>query len=63
MLTVLAWGMWQGLIFFYVDGYLGLGAQFAQMFLIAFFVGLVVAPILGKLGAIIGKKTCTAIRN
>ncbi len=38
-------GMWYGLIFIYVDGYLNMGDQFAELFLIAFFVGLVTTPL------------------
>ncbi|MDC0003467.1 MFS transporter [Porticoccaceae bacterium] len=52
----LATGMWYGLIFTYVDAYLGLGHQFAQMFLIAFAVGVVVTPVWYKLANRIGKK-------
>ena len=38
-------GMWYGLIFIYVDVYLGMGGQFAKMFLIAFAVGIAVSPL------------------
>ena len=52
----LATGMWYGLVFTYVDAYLDLGHQFAQMFLLAFAVGVVVTPIWYKLANGIGKK-------
>lgn len=34
-------GMWYGLIFIYVDIYLGMGEQFAELFLLAFAIGLI----------------------
>ncbi len=49
-------GMWQGLIFLYVDSYLGLGSQFVEMFLVAFFIGLFAVPIWCKLSITFGKK-------
>lgn len=42
-------GMWYGLIFIYVDTYLKLGESFAQMFLLAFAVGLAATPVWYKL--------------
>ena len=38
-------GMWYALIFIYVDIYLGMGNQFAQVFMLAFVVGILMAPI------------------
>jgi len=49
-------GMWYGLIYIYVDAYLGMGGQFAQMFLIAFIVGILVTPLWYQLALKIGKK-------
>lgn len=49
-------GMWFGLIFLYVDSYLGMGAQFAQMFLIAFAIGTIAVPMWCKLSMIFGKR-------
>jgi glycoside/pentoside/hexuronide:cation symporter, GPH family len=49
-------GIWYGLVFIYVDSYLGLGAQFAQMFLLAFTVGIACTPLWYKLAAWLGKK-------
>ena len=49
-------GLWQGLIFIYVDSYLDLGAQFAQMLLISMVFGIVVAPVWSYLAALFGKK-------
>lgn len=48
-------GMWYGLIFIYVDVYLGLGELFAEMFLYAFIVGLISTPIWTYLANGIGK--------
>ena len=50
-------GMWYGLIYIYVDAYLGLGDQFAKMFLLAFIVGLLVTPLWYQLALGVGKKT------
>lgn len=49
-------GMWFGLIFIYVDAYLNLGAQFAQMFIIAFAVGIITTPFWCKIANSLGKK-------
>ncbi len=49
-------GMWYGLIFIYVDGYLQMGEQFARMFLLAFFIGVASAPLWYKLMTWLGKK-------
>ncbi len=50
-------GMWYGLIFIYVDGYLQMGEQFAAMFMLAFFVGFASAPLWYKLTTWLGKKS------
>lgn len=49
-------GMWYALVFLYVDSYLGLGAYFAQTFLLAFIVGIVATPAWCKVAIIFGKK-------
>jgi len=49
-------GMWYGLIFIYVDSYLGMGDQFAEIFLYSFIVGLLTTPLWFKLAMFIGKK-------
>ena len=54
-------GMWYGMIFLYVDGYLGLGENFAKMFLLAFVLGLAITPIWCKLSINFGKKNIMAI--
>lgn len=50
-------GMWYGLIFIYVDVYLGMGDQFAKMFLIAFAVGIAVSPLWYHVILRFGKKS------
>ncbi len=50
-------GMWYGLIFLYVDAYLGLGDHYAQMFLIAFIIGFAITPLWYKLSIWWGKKS------
>ncbi len=55
--TFLALGLWFGLIFIFVDIYLGLGESFAGMFLISFFVGLIASPACIYLARLIGRKT------
>lgn len=54
-------GMWFGLIFIYVDVYLGMGDQFAQMFLAAFIIGIAATPGCYKLSGLIGKKNTLAL--
>ena len=54
-------GMWYGLIFIYVDAYLGMGDQFAQMFLLAFVVGMLSSPIWYWLATLVGNKSAWAI--
>lgn len=49
-------GLWYALIFFYVDGYLDLGEKFAQVFLLAFMIGICVTPLWCKLAICWGKK-------
>lgn len=56
-------GMWYSLIFLYVDSYLGRGDQFAQMFLLAFAIGLLTTPVWYKLVIYLGKKITWAIAN
>jgi GPH family glycoside/pentoside/hexuronide:cation symporter len=48
--------MWYALIFTYVDAYLGLGAQFARMFMLAFVVGSACTPVWYRLIAWLGRK-------
>ena len=54
-------GMWYSLIFIYVDGYLGLGEQFASMYLVAMIVGLISTPLWYKVAATYGNKTAFAV--
>ena len=54
-------GMWSGLIYIYVDAYLGMGEQFAKMFLAAFVIGIVFAPLWRRLVKQIGKKKVFAL--
>lgn len=53
----LAIGMWYGLIFIYVDAYLGLGDQFAPMFMLSFAISLPLVPVWYRFSAKLGKKT------
>ena len=55
-LTSMATGMWYGLLFLYVDVYLGLGDQFAPMFVIGCTVGIVSTPAWCYLTVRLGKK-------
>ena len=55
--TYCASGIWFGLIFIYVDAYLGMGDQFAQMFLIAFVVGIAMTPLWYHTILKVGNKT------
>lgn len=50
-------GMWYSLVFLYVDGYLGLGEYFAQVFLLSFTVSIIATPFWCKLAIVFGKKT------
>lgn len=54
-------GMWAGLIFIYVDAYLGMGDQFAELYLMAFVFGVVVAPVWHHVAMAVGKKTALFI--
>ncbi|TQV68023.1 MFS transporter [Exilibacterium tricleocarpae] len=54
-------GMWYGLIFIYVDVYLEMGEEFAKIFLLAFFVGIISAPLWYKSATWIGKKATWAL--
>lgn len=49
-------GLWFGLIFTYIDAYIGMGDQFSKMLLLAFLVGISFTPIWYFLSNIIGKK-------
>lgn len=49
-------GLWNGLIFIFVDSYLKLGDQFAQMFLVAFIISIAVTPLWCLLAGRFGKK-------
>ena len=49
--------MWIGLIFIYVDAYLGLGDWFAKIFLAAFIFGIIAAPFWYKIAELVEKKT------
>ena len=53
----IASGMWYGLIYIYVDAYLGMGDQFAKMFLAAFVIGIIITPIWYRLVIKFGKKS------
>lgn len=57
LFSFLGAGMWNGLIFIYVDGYLGLGEQFASMFTLAYIVAILVTPLWYRLAVVLGKKT------
>lgn len=52
----LSTGLWYSLIFLYVDVYLGMGEAFAQIFLIAFIVGLLMTPVWAWVAIRVGKK-------
>lgn len=52
----LGFGMWSGLIYIYVDSYLGMGDQFAQMFLFAFVIGIAAVPVWRYFATIFGEK-------
>jgi Na+/melibiose symporter-like transporter len=54
-------GMWYGLVFLYVDSYLGLGEYFAQVFLLSFIVGIVATPVWCTLAIKLGKKTVLSV--
>ena len=54
-------GMWFGFVFLYVDTYLGLGEQFAQVFLCSFVVGMVATPVWCKIANKLGKKMAISL--
>jgi GPH family glycoside/pentoside/hexuronide:cation symporter len=56
-----AGGMWYGLIFFYLDSYLGLGAKVAMMFMLATVISAVSTPLWLKLIHRTSKATVWAI--
>ena len=49
-------GMWLGLVFIYVDSFLGLGGVFAQVFLLSYLFGMLMTPIWCKVANSVGKK-------
>lgn len=49
-------GMWYGLIFLYVDSYLGLGRQFAGMFLVGYAIGVIATPVWYRVSKPLGKR-------
>ena len=49
-------GMWYGLIYIYIDSYLGLGDDFSKAFLIAFCAGFISSACWYRLSLILGKK-------
>lgn len=55
-LNGIASGMWYSLAFIFVDIYLGMGEQYAQLFTIAFILGLVSSPLWHKIAVRLGKK-------
>lgn len=52
----LAFGMWGGLIFIYIDSFLGLGELFSQMALAGIVASIVITPLFFKLSIKFGKK-------
>jgi len=60
-LVELSNGMWYGMIFIYVDSYLGLGKQFAGMFLLAFLIGIVATPLWYQVSKRLGKNATWGI--
>ena len=54
-LSAIGFGMWYGLVFIFVDVYLGMGDQFAKMFMMAFTVGVLVTPFWYKIANQLGK--------
>jgi glycoside/pentoside/hexuronide:cation symporter, GPH family len=57
----LAPGMWFGLVYIYVDGYLGMGEHFALMFIVGSIVGVVASGLWPKLIQLSDKQTAWAI--
>ena len=49
-------GMWDGLIFIYVDGYLGMGEKFSQIFILGFVTGILAVPVWYKVSIWLEKK-------
>ena len=52
----LALGSWLGLLFIYVDTYLGMGAIFSEIFLISLFIGVVATQAWAQISKYIGKR-------
>ena len=61
MCSIVSTALWYSGIFLYVDSYLGLGEQFAPMFLLAFIVSVLITPIWCKLSVVLGKKNVLTI--
>ena len=54
-------GMWLGMLFLFVDSYLGAGELFAQTYLVGLVVSIAVTPLWCKLAIRLGKKTTMAL--
>lgn len=54
-------GMWYSLIFIYVDSYLGLGENFAQVFLFSFVASILITPLWYKLSVVFSKKIILSV--
>ena len=50
-------GMWLGMLFLYVDSYLGMGQLFAQTYLFGLIASIAITPVWCKLAIALGKKT------
>ncbi len=61
LFTGFCMGLWNGLIFIYVDAYLQMGEAFAKMFLIALVFGIATMPVWYKIIVLVGKKLTWAI--
>lgn len=59
-LTTFSTGMWYGLLFIYIDGYLNLGEHFALTFLAASIAGILATPLWCHLAIRLGKKVVWA---
>lgn len=57
----ICYGMWFGLLYFYLDSYLGLGQKVALMFLVATVVAMLATPLWLKLIRLTSKSTAWAI--
>lgn len=61
LFMVMSGAFWYSVIFLYVDVYLEMGDQFAHMFLLAFFVGILATPVWYKVATYLGKKVAWII--